>query len=212
MTKCFRYLLMFNLPNYLTAPGFGLFILAGCYITGVPATGRGLFYGYFNMFPSMLLLVAMFSGTAYTTSSLNHALSFGARRTDYFWGMMGQILFSTLIYSLLNAAFLALPEALGWHPDFNGVAYSPIFPLSLVTWHAVGCAVGRLPIRSRVWGGVISGVSVFLLLLNPIYDTVVTHTGNLWGDLPWLTLSASVFVTFVCLFWSYGVIQNATVR
>lgn len=212
MRKCFRYLLMFNVVNYLTALGFAGGILAGCYLTGVPATGRGLFYGYFTMFPSMLLLVAMFSGTAYATSSLNHVLSFGAKRTDYFWGMMGQILFSTLIYSLMNAAFLALPEVLGWHPDFTGPAYSPIFPLSLVTWHAIGCAVGRLTIRSRAWGGVVAGASVFLLLLNPIYETITIHTGNLWGDLPWITLSASLLITFGCLFWTYGVIQNATVR
>lgn len=212
MTKCFRYLFMFNTPNYAMAAGVAAALLAGCYLTGVPTDGRGLFYGYYNMFPSMLLLVALFSGTAFCSSSLNHALSYGARRGDYFAGMMVLILLNTAIYSLLNALFLSLPELLGWSENFNGVQFSSAFPLSMLTCHAVGCAVGRLYVKSRVWAGVISGVATFFLVLNPIFDTIATHTGNHWGDLPWLLILVSLLVGFVCLFWSYSVIMTATVR
>jgi len=212
MKKCFRYLFMFNSPNYGMALGFAGIILAGCYLTGVPAEGRGLFYGYFNMFPSMLLLSALLSGTAYCTSSLNHALSYGARRRDYFWGLQGIMVLNTAVYSLMNAAFLALPGLLHWHPDFNGVGFSPVFPLSLFAVHTVGCAIGRLYIKSRLWAGIITGLAFFLILLNPIFDTITIHTGNLWGDLPWLLVLASLFITALCELWTFSVILDATVR
>lgn len=212
MKKCFRYLFMFNTPNYAMAAGVAAALLAGCYLTGVPTDGRGLFYGYYNMFPSMLLLVALFSGTAFCSSSLNHALSYGARRTDYFWGMQGIIVLNTLVYTLLNALFLSLPELLHWNEAFSGAQLAPTYPLSMLMVHAVGCAVGRLYIKSRRWAGLISGVATFLLVLNPIADTIIAHGGSTWGSLDWFLLLASIFITFICEFWTYCVIVNATVR
>lgn len=212
MKKCFRYLMLFNLPNYASALGIAGILLAGCYITRVPLSGRGLFYGYFNMFPSMLLLSALLSGTAFCTSSLNHALSCGARRRDYFWGMQGVMVVNTVVYSLMNALFLALPQILNWHPNFNGAQFSPVFPLTMFTVHALGCAVGRLYIKSRTWAGIITGLSIFLLLLNPIYDTITAHTGSHWGDLPWLLILSSLFICLVCELWTFSVILDADVR
>lgn len=212
MTKCFRYLFQANLVNYPMAVGFGAVIIAGCYLTGVPADGRGLFYGYFNMFPSMLLLVALFSGTALCTSSLNHALSYGARREDYFWGLQGIMVLNTLVYTLMNACFLALPTLLGWNTDFQGAKLALTYPLSMFMVHAVGCALGRLYTKSQKLAMVINAIAIFLLILNPIFDTIVTHNAGHWGDLPWLLLLASLLITFVCEFWTYCVIKTATVR
>ena len=213
MKKCFRYLFMSNLPNYATAPIFAVVILAGCYFTGVPAEGRGLFYGYFNMFPSMLLLVAMFSGTAFCTSSLNHALSYGARRRDYFWGLQGIILLNTLLYCLMNAAFLALPQLLHWHPDLSGAKFTPLYPLTMLMCHVVGCALGQLYIKSRGWASVIIGIATFLLILNPITDTILAHNNSgVWGGFPIMGTAFCLLITFICEFWTFGVILNATVR
>ena len=213
MKKCFRYLLMFNAPNYGMALGFAGVILAGCYLTGVPTEGRGLFYGYFNMFPSMLLMAALLSGTAFCTSSLNHALSYGARRRDYFWGMQGIILVNTLVYCLMNAVFLALPDILNWHPDFNGTKFSPTFPLAMIMVHAVGCASGRLYIKSRLWAGIINGLAIFLLILNPISETILAHsTKPIWGGFPIAGAALCLLITFVCEFWTFSVILDATVR
>lgn len=204
---------MFNAPNYPMALGFAGVILAGCYFTGVPTEGRGLFYGYFNMFPSMLMMVALFTGTALCTSSLNHALSYGARRRDYFWGLQGIILLNTLVYCAMNAAFLALPELLNWHPDFNGTKFSPTFPLAMVMVHAVGCAVGRLYTKSRGWASFITGLSIFLLILNPISDTILAFsTKPIWGGFPIAGAALCLLITVICEFWTFSVILDTTVR
>ncbi len=214
MTKCFRYLFMFNYINYLYALGFSLFLLAGCYVTGVPDDGRGLFAGYFGMYPTMLMMAALFSGTAFCSSSLNHALSYGARREDYYWGMWGIILVNIAVYSLMAWGFSRLPELLGWSAEFllTRQTFTPIFPFVLLIWHSVGCALGRLYITHRKLAGVVTGLSIFFLLMNPIYNTIASHTGSFWGDLPWLLLSAGALVIFICQFYAYSVIKLATVR
>lgn len=195
------------------ALGFAAAILVGCYATGVPTEGRGLFYGYFHMFPSMLLLAALLSGTALCTSSLNHALAYGARRRDYFWGLQGVILVNTLVYSLMDAAFLALPGVLGWHPDFRGADFAPTFPLAMCMVHAVGCALGGLYTKSRRWAGLINGIAIFLLILNPITDTILAHKNSgVWGGFPIMGAAFCLLITFICELWAFDVILDATVR
>ena len=205
--------MMFNAPNYAMALAFAGIILGGCYLTGVPAEGRGLFYGYFNMFPSMLLLVALFPGTALCTTSLNHALSYGARRRDYFWGMQGIMVLNTVFYSLFNALFLALPELLNWHPDFSGATFSATFPFAMFMIHTIGCAVGQLYIKSRRWGSVIIGLAIFLLIANPISETILAHsTKPIWGGFPLFGAALCLLVTFLCELWTFSVVLDSTVR
>jgi len=204
---------MFNLPNYPMALGFAGVILAGCYLTGVPAEGRGLFYGYFNMYPSMLLMAALLSGSAFCTSSLNHALSYGARRRDFFWGMQGIMVLNTAVYSLFNALFLALPQILNWHPDFSGTKFAVTFPLAMFMVQTIGCAVGRLYVKSRRWGSIIIGLSIFLLILNPISDTILAHTAKpVWGGFPIFGVALCLLITFLCELWTFSVILDTTVR
>lgn len=212
MKKCLRYLLMFNVPNYLIGLGFAAVILVGCYATGVPQNGRGLFSGYFNMYPACLLMAAVFSGLAYCTSSLNHALSYGARRSDYFWGMQLVILVNSLIYTAMVAVFLAVPALLGWSDNFAVPIFSPIYILTQITCHAVGCAAGRLYLRSRWIAGLVTGLCTFLLMLHPIYTTIIANNPSVWGDLPWLLPCIGVLVSLLCQFWVYRVVKTATVR
>lgn len=217
MLKCFRYLFYANFPNYPTALGFGAFIIAGCYLTGVPADGRGLFSGYFDMFPTMLLFAALFMGSAMCTTNLNHALSFGARRKDYYWAMQLLALVNTAVYTLIAAGFLELPRLLGWSADFELIQTRidiPSYILTMLVVHSIGCVLGRLMLSHRVWAGILTGLIFSVVLMTTAFTAIVSDRGAWasWGDLPWLMVSGSSFVIFLCQFWTYGVVIDATVR
>lgn len=139
MVKSFRFLLRFAAVNLAAVLVFAAVVIGGCYATGVPGGADNLFRTYFTLFPLMTLFILFFYGFALCTNSLNLALSLGARRRDFFWGMQGILVVYAGVCWPLQLLMAALPRAGNWAErtgfDVNMMGFDlplGVFPLLCV--------------------------------------------------------------------------------
>lgn len=162
MIKSFRFLLQFAWVNLGCLLSFALIVTAGSYATGVPKGAENLFNTYYGTFPLMSLIILFLFAFALCTSNLNLALSFGARRRDFFLSLQGILLMYTGVCWALQLAMSAIPTLFGWsNPERWSAMMSwgggrPwIYPLLCLTVLALGCLSGLVFTKSKVWGTIL---------------------------------------------------------
>ena len=114
MVKSFKYLLQFAWINLGAILGFAAIVIAGAYLTGVPQGANNLFRTYFGTFPLLTLIMLFLFSYALCTSNLNLALSFGARRRDFFFAIQGVLLLYAGVCWALQAVMSAIPDLFAW--------------------------------------------------------------------------------------------------
>jgi|GEM_PF-1793574 len=193
MVKTFRFLLQFAWINLGTILGFALIVTAGAWLTGVPQGADNLFRTYFSMFPLLTLIVLFIYAFALCTSNLNLALSFGARRRDFFWAVQGILLVYAGTAWALQLAMSSIPVLFHW-PQTElwlflmslGGFHSGYYPLVCLTILALGCLCGLVFVRSKFWGVMVMLVTI---LIGIAATALLMITGDfthiqLWNDLP----------------------------
>lgn len=214
MFKNFRYILHSFAPNYLWEGFFALLISGLCFLSGASAGREGGFARmallYFNLFPGILLVTMLLVGNAFTTSILDLALSYGARRDDYYGGLLLFSGFNTLVFWASDILFYFLPIWLGWQGAFDPPSFSPMFPALLMAALSLGCALGpfisgarwRGGLMGALGGGFIGGALGFSAFSNTVF----------WHDFGWVPFSLALLVTLLCQLKTRSIIVNATVR
>lgn len=176
MVKSFKYLLQFAWINLVGILAFALIVIAGACLTGVPQGANNIFRTYFGCFPLMILLMLFLYAFALSSSNLNLALSFGARRRDYFLAIQLIMLLYTGVCWALQAVMSAIPDWFAWTSvdrwsflmSLGGLT-NWRYPLACLTIMVLGCLCGLLYVRSRVWGVVV----MVLTMLGGITATMV---------------------------------------
>lgn len=194
MFKSFKFLLQFAWINLASILVFAAIVIVGASVTGVPDGRYNLFSTYLGGFPFIVFMIVYVLAFAFCTHYLNMALSFGARRRDYFWGLQGILLLHALVCWGLQSVMAAIPDLFHWTEVERwtmlmrlGGTTPWLYPLVLTAVMALGCVCGLLFFRSKVWGVIIMVISmlilmagmVALLLAGDFYD-------GRWGDLSWL--------------------------
>lgn len=225
MVKSFRFLLQFVRVNLCVVLGFAAVLVLGNVLTDGGQNADGLiaeqFTQYYELFPLMLVMIVFLLSFGLCTSNLNMALSFGARRRDYFWAVQGSILLYTLVFWGVQLFMTALPYRLDWWATTEWSVMMTLggnpfwaYPLVCMTFSAAGCALGPLNYKSRVWNAIVIavlmglGVGVVFLLL------VISHhikTG-LWGDLPAILLAAMVVIFVLSEYFIWRAVHRAVVK
>lgn len=193
MKKSFLFLVQFAKVNLGCLLGYAVILVVGSVLTGVPRGAENLFSTYYGTFPMMSMLILFLFAFALCTSNLNLALSFGARRRDFFWGIQGVLLSYTAVCWLLQCVMSAIPGAFGWsgQPRWHmmlslGGQYLWVFPLACLSLMALGCLCGLTFTRSRLWGTVMIIVSTVVVMAAALLLMVtgLNEFVGLWGDLP----------------------------
>ena len=191
MTRCFRFLVRFSLTNLAIFAAVAAVILAGAFVTGVPAGSSNLFSTYFDSFPALALFILFMLGFS-MTSVLTLALNFGATRNALFAATQGVLAVYAVGGWAISALFSALPVWLGWPREGAATALllnaSPAFLASAAAAAVLGLLSGVMMVRNRVVGGVIIILAMLLMMVG-VFWLVITggsFSGGMWGDLPWL--------------------------
>ncbi|MDY3905577.1 MAG: hypothetical protein SOZ47_02095 [Lawsonibacter sp.] len=167
MVKSFKYLLQFAWINLGAILGFAAIVIAGAYLTGVPQGANNLFRTYFGTFPLLTLIMLFLFSYALCTSNLNLALSFGARRRDFFFAIQGVLLLYAGVCWALQAVMSAIPDLFGWTSvdrwsflmSLGGLTNWQ-YPLACLTIMTLGCLCGLLYVRSKGWGVLVMVVTI----------------------------------------------------
>lgn len=203
MGKSFRFLLQFTWVNLGAIFAFAAIVIAGCYLTGVPANAEAdnLFETYYAMFPVMTMMMLFFYALALCTNNLNLGLSFGARRRDFFWGLQGVMVFSSAVCWGLQLFLSAFPAAAGWEVRgrwvlldlFHGREW--LFPLLCLALIVLGCLSGMVLAARKGLGVLLIVLSVFVMIGVTAFmlisadrelmaDLLESEWGWLWAALP----------------------------
>ena len=219
MRKCLKYLSITAVENMTAICGTAALLTLGCILTGVPAGKGSIFTIYFSMFPFMYLLILLIVSIACCTTSLQTALSFGAKRRDYFWALQIYVVFYALLGWVLNRILNAISA--NWIPSESAPTMDLLFhaPLPLYLLIAVpaillGCALGPIYTRSSLLGTLVmvgimlSGIGATVFLL------VISRNGSMdrWGDLPAIITALFAVVGVICDVFIYRFLKKATVR
>ena len=178
MVKSFKYLLQFAWINLGAILGFAAIVIAGAYLTGVPQGANNLFRTYFGTFPLLTLIMLFLFSYALCTSNLNLALSFGARRRDFFFAIQGVLLLYAGVCWALQAVMSAIPDLFAWTSvdrwsflmSLGGLTNWQ-YPLACLTIMTLGCLCGLLYVRSKGWGvlvmvfTILGGIAATMVLL-----------------------------------------------
>lgn len=167
MVKSFKYLLQFAWINLGAILGFAAIVIAGAYLTGVPQGANNLFRTYFGTFPLLTLIMLFLFSYALCTSNLNLALSFGARRRDFFFAIQGVLLLYAGVCWALQAVMSAIPDLFAWTSvdrwsflmSLGGLTNWQ-YPLACLTIMTLGCLCGLLYVRSKGWGVLVMVVTI----------------------------------------------------
>lgn len=178
MVKSFKYLFQFAWVNLAATLAFAAVVIVGSCLTGVPRGANNIFRTYFGCFPLIILLMMFLFAYALCTSNLNLALSFGARRRDYFLAIQLVMLLYTGVGWAIQIVMSAIPDLFAWTSVDRwsflmslGGLDSWRFPLLCLATMAAGCLCGLLYVRSRVWGIVVIvltmvvGIAAVMVLL-----------------------------------------------
>ena len=227
MKRTFRFLWQFHWPNLAALVGFAAAVTLGAVASGVPQGNENIFQTYFGGFPMMVLMLLFILSFALCTSNLNLALSCGARRRDFFWGIQGLLLAYTLTAWLLQNIMACIPVLMRW-TDFGrwtalmtfGKMSVWAFPLASMTVLALGCLCGLLFSRSKVLGSIVMVVAMLvsiaavMLLMFAAGNEVALYSMDEsapdiilspWGRLPrYLGLGmGAVFLVSEYLIWRF---------
>ena len=211
MVKSIRFLRQFIWINLSAIFAFAVIVILGCYATGVTRGADNLFKSYFQAFPLMMLFILYIYGFALCTSSLNLALSFGARRRDFFWGIQGSILLYTVVCWLLQMFMSSLAALVNWSQldrpwvMGRGSVWTGIFPLLCLTALVLGCLSGVAMARSRVAGVILIVAAVLALLAGSVVLFIMSDLqmwffllegewSGMWGSLPYVLLGLALLV------------------
>lgn len=225
MVKSLRFLFQFIWVNLAIVLAFAAALTLGNVVTAggqhaSPYIG-GQLAQYYELFPLMMVMIVFLLSFGFCTINLNMALSFGARRQDYFWAVQGSILLYALISWAVQLFMTALPAWLGWWntTEWNlmmtlGGTPFWVYPLVCTTFSAAGCALGPLYAKSRIWSAIVIsvfmviGVGVVVLLL-----TVSNHiTTGLWGDLPVILLAGDILILSLSEWAIWRAVHRAVVK
>lgn len=200
MGKNIRFLLRFAWVHLGSLVVFAVLVVAGCYATGVPDGADNLFRNYFTVMPLMAVFILFICGFALCTSSLNLALSMGARRKDFFWAVQATMFLYTAVSWGAAWAISALPRLENWVQPGRFLAASAwtsgaVFPMVCFASLVLGCLSGLVTAHSRGWGVAIMLVACLILMLGTVLMMLFgdadlwsflleTAWGGLWGALP----------------------------
>jgi len=201
MVKSFRFLLQ-NARVYLgVLSAFAAILTAGAFLSGVPKGAENMFATYYGLFPLMCIMCLFIFSFAVCTSDLQLAVSFGARRRDYFKAIHLYILLNVVVCSGIQAVMAWIPQATHWANldttlsllSLGGGAFW-VFPLLCLTMQIIGGMCGLVMLRSRLLGALIMAVlmvvgitAVVILMLEANHNSF-----RLWGDLPPILLALLV--------------------
>lgn len=214
MVKSTRFLSQFVWVNLAAIVCFAVIVIVGCYVTGVPQGTHNLFYSYYSAFPLMELFILYFYGFALCTNNMNLALSFGAGRRDFFWGLQAVMLLYAAACWLLQVLMTILPRQGGWtEPNRWGWVMGdglPVgaYPFLCVLVLVLGGLSGLVMARSKVLGTVLSVVAVLLMIVLCGFLFVMADLGlwkflvngeysGLWKSLPYILGAAALLIFLV---------------
>lgn len=227
MVKSFRFLLNFAWINLSAIFGFAAIVIAGCYLTGVPrnAENGNLFETYYAMFPTMILLILFLYAFALCTNNLNMGLSMGAKRTDFFWAVQGNMAFYTVVCWALYWFMSAFPAIANWEVrerwsllgTYSGKLW--LYPMLCMTMLVLGCLSGLVMVKNKILGTLLVILSIFAMMGITVFMLLSADTNlmdflvdSIWNDLPKVMVGilAAAFVGGELLIWR--VIQRYVVR
>ena len=214
MRKSTRFLSQFAWVNLAAIVCFAVIVVVGCYVTGVPQGARNLFGSYYSAFPLMELFFLYFYGFALCTNNMNLALSFGAKRRDFFWGMQAVMVLYAASCWLIQVLMSALPRLGGWTETNRwGWALGEGLPVGIYPFLCVlvlirGCLSGLVMARSRAWGTALSVAAVLLMVVLCAALFILTDIGlweflvngeysGLWESLPYILGAAALLIFLV---------------
>ena len=204
MVKSFRFLLQFVWVNLGAILLFALVVAAGAWGTGVSRGTSNLFATYYSTFPLLCLIILFIYSFGLTTGTLNLALSFGARRRDYFLAVQGVLLLYAGVCWLFQLVMASIPVLFHWSQlerwqlllSLGGLS-AWAYPLVCLTILCLGGLCGLLMARSRLLGTLVVAAAIAaaiaataLLLLSA--DVPDPRAG--WSSLP-LALAAGLILT-----------------
>ncbi len=206
MLKSFRFLLQFAWVNLGGVLGFAAVVTAGAFLTGVPDGAQNIFETYFSTLPLVVLIILYVFAFALCTSSMNLALSLGARRRDFFLAVQGILLLYTMVCWLLQIAVSAIPVLFHWSRPERWSILTALrgpnlfsYPLLCLAVLLAGCVCGLIFTRSKAAGVII----VFAAAVLGIFGvTFLFVTSGTWGEahlgvLPVVLIAGAVAVAGV---------------
>lgn len=227
MVKSFRFLLSYSWVNLGAVFGFAAIVIVGCYITGVPGNPNvgNLFETYYAMFPTMILLILFLYAFALCTNNLNMGLSMGAKRTDFFWAVQGNMAFYTVVCWALYWFMSAFPAIANWEVrerwsllgTYSGKLW--LYPMLCMTMLVLGCLSGLVMVKNKILGTLLVILSIFAMMGITVFMLLSADTNlmdflvdSIWNDLPKVMVGilAAAFVGGELLIWR--VIQRYVVR
>ena len=178
MVKSFKYLFQFAWVNLAATLAFAAVVIVGSCLTGVPQGANNIFRAYFGCFPLIILLMMFLFAYALCTSNLNLALSFGARRRDYFLSIQLVMLLYTGVGWAIQIVMSAIPDLFAWTSvdrwsflmSLGGLTNWQ-YPLACLAIMTLGCLCGLLYARSKGWGvllivfTILGGIAATMVLL-----------------------------------------------
>ena len=199
MKRAFRYLWQTVGFSLLVLVGLAVFLTLGAIHYGgggeaVEAVQRNIFSTYFGMFPLMAILSVFILSFNLCTVDLQVAVSFGARRRDFFLGLQGALLIYSFVIWGLQAVMSRVPERMGWsdleHWQMlmgNGMGIGT-YLLMVMAVLSMGCLCGLVFTRSKVWGVVVLCAVVIVGIIAVVVQmfTAFNRDTQIWGDLPWI--------------------------
>lgn len=194
MKRTFRYLWQSLSFNLLVLLGLAAVLTVGAVLSGAGTedVGRNPFGTYFGMFPFMSILILFILSFNLCTVDLQIAVSFGARRRDFFLGLQGALLAYSVSVWGLQSVMSRVPEIMGWsdleHWQMllgNGMGFGE-YLLMIMAILAMGCLCGLLYTRSKVWSVVVLLLVVVIGIVAVFFQmmTALQHDSRIWGDLP----------------------------
>ena len=221
MLKSFRFLLQFAWVNLGGVLGFAAVVTAGSFLTGVPDGAQNIFETYFSTLPLVVLIILYVFAFALCTSSMNLALSLGARRRDFFLAVQGILLLYTMVCWLLQIAVSAIPVLFHWSRPERWSILTALrgpnlfsYPLLCLAVLLAGCVCGLIFTRSKAAGVII----VFAAAVLGVFGvTFLFVTSDTWGEahldvLPVVLTAGAVAVVGVSEGFLWRTISRCTVK
>lgn len=220
MVKSFKYLFQFTWVNLASLLGFAVIVTAGTFLSGVPGGAHNIFTTYFGSFPILALMVVFIFACNLCASNMNIALSFGAKRRDYFWVLQANLLVYTGVCWAIQALMSAIPMHFNWTGVESwsvlmslGSGASWLYPLVLMSMLCLGCLCGLVFVRSKAFGMVLFAAGVVAIMAAMVLLLLsADKVSGVWGDLRLVLflITLAVFAVSEVLIWR--AIKHAVVR
>ena len=180
--------------------------------------GKGFFYSYYGMLPSLLLFLSAMFGVAFTTTQLNIALSFGELRRNYFKMVQVQTAVVSISCGVIFFLCREIPLWLGMESGntmINKISI-PMLAGCVAVLYLVGGVTGVAYQRGNLLVKIVTTVSAFILsfisILMPIFADIVRKSDTVWGQVFIAIAAVAVAIALICegiLWWH---IKSVNVR